>query len=244
MALITSGFHFDQHQLALDMTTFSQIDHLNNINQFKTTGSVVNQGAINGDAVALIGRTVANAGTIAAEGGLVTMVAGDDVLIGTRDGHIMVKVGSTTDAAASTSADSAPKGSVTNTGTVRAGTMALDQAPRRGRLYSIDHSLLSRRHPAPAGAPRNPVFSLDGSRMYVADADQAGVQVYDFDVEAGVCSNPRLLIEAEAGAGRPNGMTIDSEGHLWIAWVGGWSVRRYDPDGRLVEKISLPVPMP
>ena len=129
-------------------------------------------------------------------------------------------------------------------GRIWAGTMALDQTPRRGRLYSIDHSLLSRRHPAPAGAPRNPVFSLDGTCMYVADADLAGVQVYDFDVEAGLCSNPRLLIEAEAGAGRPNGMTIDSEGHLWIAWVGGWSVRRYDPDGRLVEEVSLPVPMP
>jgi len=35
--------------------------------------------------------------------------------------------------------------------------------------------------------------------------------------------------------------TIDAAGALWVAMYGGWSVRRYWPDGRLDREIRLPV---
>lgn len=104
---------------------------LNNVNQFKATGAIVNAGVINADAVALIGRSVANAGTISAEGGLVTMVAGDDIMLGTRDGHIMVKLAST-QVPSSTAGDGA-KGGVSNTGAVSAASTTL----AAGDLYSL-----------------------------------------------------------------------------------------------------------
>jgi len=68
-------------------------DFLANINRFALSGPVLNQGAITGQQVHLLGTSVANEGSIKAEGGLVSMVAGDQVTLGTRDGHIVVKVG-------------------------------------------------------------------------------------------------------------------------------------------------------
>ncbi|UWX55233.1 SMP-30/gluconolactonase/LRE family protein [Maribacter litopenaei] len=39
-----------------------------------------------------------------------------------------------------------------------------------------------------------------------------------------------------------DGMTIDSEGMLWIAHWGGWQVTRWNPEtGELLARIKLPV---
>jgi sugar lactone lactonase YvrE len=39
-------------------------------------------------------------------------------------------------------------------------------------------------------------------------------------------------------------MTVDSEGHLWIAFWDGWCVRRFSPSGECVATIRLPVARP
>lgn len=63
------------------------IDHFTDV-----SGGVVNRGTLNGSLIALIGQHVANYGTINAPNGMVTMVAGDDVLIGQADRHFMVRI--------------------------------------------------------------------------------------------------------------------------------------------------------
>ena len=63
------------------------IDHFTDV-----SGSVVNRGTLNGSLIALIGQHVANYGSINAPNGMVTMVAGDDVLIGGADRHFMVRI--------------------------------------------------------------------------------------------------------------------------------------------------------
>ncbi|WEY41454.1 filamentous hemagglutinin N-terminal domain-containing protein [Paraburkholderia sp. SUR17] len=58
-----------------------------------TAGSVVNQGAINGDYVALLGGQVSNQGTIAARLGTVALAAGSDITLDfAGDGLIGIKV--------------------------------------------------------------------------------------------------------------------------------------------------------
>src|SRR3954451_8045569 len=54
-------------------------------------GAVVNQGQLRGDVVALVGRQVTNQGVVVADS-TVTMVSGHDVLLGDRNGGILVKV--------------------------------------------------------------------------------------------------------------------------------------------------------
>lgn len=78
------------------------------------SGSVINEGTIQGDFVALVGRHVSNTGLISAEKGLVAMAAGEDIFISELGGRIMARF-----AGANAPASSETPG-VSNTGTVRA----------------------------------------------------------------------------------------------------------------------------
>ena len=44
--------------------------------------------------------------------------------------------------------------------------------------------------------------------------------------------------------GYPDGMTVDAEDHVWIAFWDGWCLRRLSPEGRIVREIPLPVQRP
>ena len=51
-----------------------------------------------------------------------------------------------------------------------------------------------------------------------------------------------MVIDLTHETGYGDGMTIDDEGMLWIAFYGGWRVGRYDPKtGKLLQEIELPV---
>jgi sugar lactone lactonase YvrE len=55
------------------------------------------------------------------------------------------------------------------------------------------------------------------------------VTQFDYDLISGDIANPRTVITIPANEGKPDGMTIDSEGMLWIALWGGGCVGRWDP---------------
>src|SRR5690606_5884536 len=56
-------------------------------------------------------------------------------------------------------------------------------------------------------------------------------------------SNRRPLIEFAKEAGHPDGMTIDEEGRLWVAFWGGFAVRCVDPkEARVIQTIDVPAP--
>ncbi|MDQ8200057.1 SMP-30/gluconolactonase/LRE family protein [Pelagicoccus enzymogenes] len=85
-------------------------------------------------------------------------------------------------------------------------------------------------------------WSLDQGTLYYIDSPQRFVWAYDFDREAGRISNRRVVVDVRGEDCVPDGMTIDSEGKLWVAFWEGWGVRRYDPDtGTLLQEIKLPV---
>ena len=69
-------------------------DYLNGLNQFSgLTGTVENFGTIQtGGMNALIGREVANYGTLVSSQDMVAMISGQDVFIGERDGHVYVQI--------------------------------------------------------------------------------------------------------------------------------------------------------
>ena len=45
-------------------------------------------------------------------------------------------------------------------------------------------------------------------------------------------------------SGLPDGLAVDLDGCVWLAVWGGWEVHRYDPEGRLIGRIPMPVEKP
>lgn len=85
-------------------------------------------------------------------------------------------------------------------------------------------------------------WSADRKTLYYVDSPQRVVWAYDFDIESGDISNRRVIVDTTSEDCVPDGMTIDVEGKLWVAFWEGWGVRRYDPEtGQLMAEIKLPV---
>jgi sugar lactone lactonase YvrE len=79
--------------------------------------------------------------------------------------------------------------------------------------------------------------------MYHNDSALQVTYLFDLD-EAGNASNRRTFLQFGEGDGYPDGMTVDAEGCLWIAFWDGWSVRRFSPEGELLDRIDVPVARP
>lgn len=121
------------------------------------------------------------------------------------------------------------------------GTMGTDAAPSRGSLYRLasDGSIL--RVLSDVTISNGMAWSPDDSRMYYIDSITRRVDVLEYDADTGDATNRRALVEFPGQGELPDGMTIDTDGCLWVAFFGGWAVRRYTPDGRLDREIRLPV---
>jgi sugar lactone lactonase YvrE len=81
-------------------------------------------------------------------------------------------------------------------------------------------------------------WSDDRRMFYFADSASGGVDVFDTDPETGTLGARRRFVPV---GGIPDGLTLDSEGGLWLAVWGSAELRRYTPDGRLDTVVSLPV---
>jgi sugar lactone lactonase YvrE len=85
-------------------------------------------------------------------------------------------------------------------------------------------------------------WSPDERTMYYIDTPTLQVAAFDYDAETGAISNRRAIIAFPPGVGRPDGMTLDAEGMLWIAHWDGGRISRWNPaDGRQLQEIRLPV---
>ena len=72
-------------------------------------------------------------------------------------------------------------------------------------------------------------WSPDNKTMYFIDTPTHKVDAFDYDIETGNISNRRPVIEMPVEIGYPDGMTIDTEGMLWIAPWGAGKVIRCNP---------------
>jgi sugar lactone lactonase YvrE len=78
------------------------------------------------------------------------------------------------------------------------------------------------------------------SRMYLTDSLRHSIYVYDFKPETGEISNRRFFFHSEEEPGVPDGMTIDRDGFIWSAFCGGGQIIRFDPDGKIERRLTIP----
>ena len=87
-------------------------------------------------------------------------------------------------------------------------------------------------------------WSPDDKTFYFADTPRQQVYAYDFDLESGEIANRRIFVTLPEAEGKPDGLTVDAEGFVWVAHWDGWCVTRYDPEGKVERVVNLPVPRP
>lgn len=87
-------------------------------------------------------------------------------------------------------------------------------------------------------------WSPDGRTMYYADTPTLRVDAFDYDLDAGVPSGRRPFADLSGSPGRPDGLTVDADGGVWVACVRGGELRHFTPDGQLAEVLRLPVSAP
>ncbi|HVE76357.1 MAG TPA: SMP-30/gluconolactonase/LRE family protein [Actinomycetota bacterium] len=123
-----------------------------------------------------------------------------------------------------------------------AGTMGFDAALGAGALYRFDTDYSVTRLLDGVSISNGLAWSADGSTLYYIDTLSFQVEAFDYDLETGDLSNRRQAIEFGRDTGYPDGMSIDEEGFLWVAFWGGSAVRRFSTEGKLDREIKLPVP--
>lgn len=87
-----------------------------------------------------------------------------------------------------------------------------------------------------------PAFDAARGRVYITDSARQTIFVADSDGEK--LGEKRVFLQFGAGDGYPDGMEVDAEGALWVAFWDGGEVRRFSPDGERLESLTLPVPRP
>ncbi len=109
-----------------------------------------------------------------------------------------------------------------------------------GSLHSLAQDGTATRIVEGLGMPNGMAFTPDDRGLYVADTAAARVLLYDYDLSTGTLANERTFVDLAAEEGRPDGITVDAEGCLWVAMSGGWSVVRFDRSGAVLQRIEFP----
>jgi sugar lactone lactonase YvrE len=86
-------------------------------------------------------------------------------------------------------------------------------------------------------------WSADATTMYYIDTPTKTISAYDFDNGIGAISNRRTIVDtcAKGFASSPDGMTIDADGNLWVAFCHGGCVVCFEPtSAKILRRVDLP----
>ena len=126
------------------------------------------------------------------------------------------------------------------------GSMAMDKAGNsgeryQGSLYSVEGKMKVKTLISGLSVPNGIAWSMDGRTMYHVDSPAHTIRSYEYDTSTGNVGKYRTVIETPENLGAPDGMTIDSDGMLWVAMWGGWKVLHIDPrNGEILNSVEIP----
>ncbi|XP_018333443.1 regucalcin-like isoform X2 [Agrilus planipennis] len=129
------------------------------------------------------------------------------------------------------------------TGTMAVITPSGDVPPNKGAFYSLENGQL-KQHIGEVHISNGLAWNSDLKKMYYIDSGRRTVDEFDYDQENGTISNrkPIFTLEKHNIPGIPDGMTIDSDGNLWVAVFLGSRVIKIDPrkPETLLDTVTLP----
>jgi len=122
------------------------------------------------------------------------------------------------------------------------GTMSITEEVGAGSMYMFDSGMTCSKKFEGVTISNGLAWSADHKTLYYIDTPTYQVVAYDYDLITGDISNKRTVIRIPTSEGYPDGMTIDTDGMLWIAHWDGSQVARWNPfTGKKIFSIVLPV---
>ena len=122
-----------------------------------------------------------------------------------------------------------------------AGTMSISNIPYAGSLYVLEKDGRVTTKLTGVTCSNGMAWSPDHQTLYYIDTPTRNVVAYKYDIVTGDIADKRVVISIPEERGYPDGMTIDTEGMLWIALWDGWKVIRYNPyTGEELYEVTLP----
>lgn len=92
------------------------------------------------------------------------------------------------------------------------------------------------------GVANGMAFSADERTLFVIDTLARTLLAYPADIDAATLGEPRVVTDFLGVPGKPDGMAMAADGHLWVAMWGGHAVVELAPNGAVLRTISLPTP--
>ncbi|MEO7099916.1 MAG: SMP-30/gluconolactonase/LRE family protein [Luteolibacter sp.] len=121
-----------------------------------------------------------------------------------------------------------------------AGTISLVKKTGTAKLYRLDPDLTLHEAFGPVTNSNGIVWSADGKTVFYIDTPRKEVLAFDYQ-EDGHLRNLRSVVSTAHLESSPDGMTIDADGNLWIAFCHGACVVCFNPEtGEEARRIELP----
>ena len=117
------------------------------------------------------------------------------------------------------------------------GSMAYDKQPGAASLYRLDPDRSVRVVLEGVTISNGLDWSPDGTRAYYNDTDTYRTDVFDYEFESGLTGRRPFV---ETPGLRADGLTVDAEGGVWVAYPHEGKVRRYSSEGALDAVVELP----
>ncbi|RYX83800.1 SMP-30/gluconolactonase/LRE family protein [bacterium] len=165
-------------------------------------------------------------------GNLLLLFTGDAALLNPETGEVTpIKNGFLGDTGRFNDCISTPNGSVF------AGTVDWEKRTRGG-LFHLHAGFENHKIVGGTECSNGLGWTADKLGLYWADSPARKTWRFDFDPETNELSNQTLWLHTPDCV--PDGLTTDSDGHVWIAFFDGAFIRRYDSGANFIEQIDFP----
>ncbi|XP_030386451.1 regucalcin isoform X2 [Scaptodrosophila lebanonensis] len=116
---------------------------------------------------------------------------------------------------------------------------------RHGELYRWEQGKQLAVVKTDVGISNGLAWDEKNKKFYYIDTTDYEVKSYDYDIETGVASNPKVIYDLRKTSPKdhllPDGMTIDTDGNIYVATFNGHTIYKLDPrTGKVLLEIKFP----
>ncbi|MDO8185189.1 SMP-30/gluconolactonase/LRE family protein [Conexibacter sp. JD483] len=125
------------------------------------------------------------------------------------------------------------------------GATRRDMAPGGGTLQRLGDDGLLTCVLDGLDVPNGLGWSPDGETLYLADSPRRTIARHRVDPLRGeLLGSAGPALDTSARPGQPDGLAVDADGNLWVAFWDGGAVRCYTPGGALLDELRVPLLRP